>query len=134
MLAKTINDIEEMVKREMSMERRTSLKDRLKIIKADHEQIKQKFAEVKQAIRERQRNSEKDALLAGYTPSPILGGSQESRQMQETMMREKESRSLDYSSTRVDEYIQIGLTTLENLKNQRITLKVSKRIIIFRPK
>jgi len=127
-LSKTLNDLEEMIKREVSMERRSSFKERHLLLRQDYDGYRARYEQARRAQRERERQSERDALLfRGNEPKssssaiPIRG---EQSNLSEALLKEKESRTLDYTGNRLDEYIHIGMTTLESLRNQRTTLKV----------
>ena len=125
MVGKTLNDLEEMVKREISPDRRTQFRDRLKQLKADQDAMKEQFHAAKTAHRARDQLASRAALLtpAASTPSSTgLYGSQ--AQLTEALLGEREGRTLDYTGTKLDEYISIGMSTLEGLRNQRSTLKV----------
>lgn len=130
-LAKTLNDLEEMVKREVNMEKKTAYKDRLSTIKKETEVLKARFNEMKQA----QRDRDKQQLLAttgsayrGATPSDTT--SSQHQQLTEALLREKESRTLDTAGTRMDEMLFLGQSTLESLRSQRGILKSTHRRLL----
>lgn len=126
-LSKTLNDLEEMIKREVSMERRSTFKERHRLLRQDYDGYRARYEQARRAQRERERQSERDALLfRGNDPTSSSSSIpiRPEPNLNETLLKEKESRTLDYTGNRLDEYIHIGMTTLENLRNQRTTLKV----------
>lgn len=128
---KTLNDLEEIVKRETSMEKRTSYKERLAMLRSEHESVKSRFNEIKQAQRERERQQNRADLIsgpAGYRGTPDSQSSQ--HQLTEALLKEREGRTLDYAGTRLDEIIAMGQSALEGVRNQRGSLKSAHRRVL----
>lgn len=133
-LNKTLNDLEEMVKREGDMDKRTGYRDRLAALKRETESLKSRFNEIKQAQRERDKQqllaSSGSAYRGASTPSDTSLGHQHQQQLTEALLREKESRTLDTAGTRMDEMLFLGQSTLESLRSQRGILKSTHKRLL----
>ncbi len=109
-----------MVKREMVPEKRTANRERLSNLKTSYDQLKSRFNQAKQTLKEKERQQ----LLSTPTSSAYSQRSSQEAQVTEALLKDRESRTLDYAGSRIDEIISIGQHTLESVRNQRGTLKV----------
>lgn len=88
-LNKTLNDLEEMVKRETSMEKRSTYKERLAALRREAESVKASFNEIKQA----QKTAERQQLLSSTPQSTAYRGGvnpSSNEALSEALLREKE--------------------------------------------
>lgn len=95
---------------------------KLKGLRAEHQELKDKLERHKTRTREHERATERSALLSRNTPTLAS--------LTEAAVQERESTTLRYAEGRLDEYINVGNVTLDSLRNQRNLLKSTQRRVL----
>lgn len=96
----------------------------VKSLKAEHQQLKERLERIKGRARELERINVRSALLG---PSSIPS---DTGVLTQTILQEREDNTLRYSETRISEYINLGTSTLESLRNQKSVIKSTHRKIL----
>lgn len=93
----------------------------VKTLKTEHQQLKERLERIKGRAKELERTSVRAALLG---PSPI---NSDTGVLTQSILQEREDNTLRYSETRINEYINLGTSTLDSLRNQKSVIKSTHR-------
>lgn len=103
---------------------------KLKGLRHDFDKIQKSFDQTRLGLKERERQRNKEALLSTYTPPSSTNQRTTQQELTESLLKERENRVMDYSSSQLDSFISIGNLTLENMKSQRQTMKSAHRRLL----
>jgi Golgi SNAP receptor complex protein 2 len=101
-------------------------------LRQEYERLQRGYDQTRAALKEKERQRNKEALLSTYTPSPSAGGGGRSSQQEltEALLKERENRVLGYGASQLDSFISIGNLTLERMRTQGRTMKSAQRRLL----
>lgn len=92
----------------------------LKELQSDHARYRTELTQQKQQMQEASRQRTRNDLLTVTHRAGV-----QSTGLTAEAVGEKEATTLEYTSSRLDEYIAIGTNTLDQMRMQRNALKVN---------
>lgn len=123
-LARLLGEVDEMARREPSSDKREQFKLRVNSLQREHQSLKRNLERIQVQFRERALERSRNELLHRQVPSESSSSSYP------VDFQQKEKESLNYTGTKLDEYIGIGMATLDSLSRQKQTLKATHRKIL----
>lgn len=100
---------------------------KIKLLQNDWQSSRQRFDSLKARLHEQERKNNREELLRPRNP---INEEAKTNDLTERLLAQREDEVFSNTSSRLDEYISIGMSTISDLKNQKNALKSTQRRLL----
>jgi Golgi SNAP receptor complex protein 2 len=122
-LGLTLRDVNDIISKEVNMERRNTGKAQYREINEEYARLKLEFDSIRAHRSEHEKKKQRQDLLTFRNPN-------ERQPLTESSMMRQEATTLEYGQQKIEDFIAMGQQALESLQLQRSTFKGMERRVL----